>query len=437
MGASRLLNGNSGRRRALAIVTAFPFFWVVAFTSQLTAGALITCLSWFIGSPALPAWTPLVNQVVALVLATLGAWVGHKLSARLDLAAIVALCSGGQGLVVLLLLLSSFGKSGEPPAVWLLIAVAGLAHLLIGAAGPAWVVLVSRWPGSTLDPPELLRRESSQFQLANFLGPLIGGALLAARNDAVVVLALADAATWCLVLCYFLVLRRHPRYDRQPVSPASGSSSGSDDPSPRPLDVVRRDRVNLLLATAALSIMVDAPRAYLARLIQVSGGGEYLFGLVLAAGALAAAAMGLFGGRITARLSESGRAVLGMTLALFGIAGWLTATDAGWVLGALAIGAGTGLSAASISALLIEVAPKRAVASMALMGVLRRTTSVAGGIAIAGALAVGVVPLLPAVAVGTAGVALLASRNRSARRQQSGRLANSPSTSLEEPSTKT
>ena len=143
--------------------------------------------------------------------------------------------------------------------------VCGGIFLAASIGGPAWIALVTRWPGSKEASHQLLL-DSVQSQLGRFVGPLVGGILIGAVADVIQWLSLANALSFALValLAWFVCLPEdHPH--RQP-QPNRGSHS-----------VMRVMGTIPGIGIVMVAIGTDSARTFLPRFMQIDGQGEVYY----------------------------------------------------------------------------------------------------------------------------------------------------------------
>lgn len=384
------------RRRAVP----FGLFWSLALLSNTCAAAQSAAVLWLLGADGLPGGLLLVYQLAGVVGTLAGVAVGSRVTVRLGHRRCIALSSGLEAAGCLAVAAASLAPSGalDPGQAVAVAVLLSTFPFAAGIGGPAWLALVSRWPG-TAAPTRQLLLDSTQFQAGSFVGPLVGAAVLAATVFAVQVVAVVNAITFGLIAAVVLALRAGAEdvADRAPRRPWRDTSTGLlAGPS--------------VWGLTALAVSADAARVYLPRFIQEQGGQQAVYSVSLSALALAAVASAALASRlrITDRvMSAGGLGLTALALLSWGLTPQLGA--GGWVLGGLLLGCGISLATASLtSTLMSDAGEGRPAAAAGTAMAVRTGGGAAGGVVMAGVAGLGAVACLPFAVAPLAAAALVA-----------------------------
>lgn len=236
----------------------FWLFWILALVSNLASSAAVVAVLWALGDERLPVGVLLVYQLSGVVGTLAGVAVGARLAIQLGHRRCIAVSSVLAAAGVLAAGAAAWSPTGDLATgqailVALLLSVLPFAG---GIGGPAWLALVSRWPG-TREPTRQLLRDSMQFQAGRSLGPLVAAALLAATTLAVQVAAVASATAGVLVALVVLVLRPGAEDVAEPAPRRRWRNASGE--------LLRTPAV---WGIAALSLSSDGARTYLPRFVR-------------------------------------------------------------------------------------------------------------------------------------------------------------------------
>jgi len=382
------------------VTAQFRLFLAILFVSNVAGAGYSMGASWALGSPTLPVWFPLANELVAVSAALLGAQIGAAATRRFDYARAVALCSAleGASFVGGAVALALAGRSDSDVVLPLaVIGVSTLAAFFASVGAPAWTAMIYSWPDSDQSTDMRLMQESAVYQLAKSIGPLFGALLLStlAPTQSLWVLAFLNAFTFIFVSLFFVLLARRTDFgsDIEPKNTTPGNQSG-----------VRGVFTTPLISLILIAMSFDASRTYLPRLARAAGLSELAVGVTLAAIAAGATLAGFFGGRVIYNLSPATRVRFGVGLLLVPLFGWWSATTP-WVWMACAVAGGVGLALSNAAATSWHIRLRGlAGKASAEIRVARVGSGTVGGALIATALAFAVPGLLPPIAIGISAV---------------------------------
>ena len=390
---------------------SFVVFWWVALFSNTTAAAMSVAIAWTLGDESLPLMIPFLNQIAGVASGMVGTLLGARMSRSASPPVVLIRTSAIQmaTCLAIALITSLCDPRREVWAAGLLAGIYAVLPLAAGMGGPAWITLVANWPNSHRSSSELLMKESAQFHLGRFAGPLLGGALIASLIWATPLTAVLNALTFGAVLVLMQGF--------EGVADPGGKPSARTAPGWRHIarTIVASPP---LWCLAALALSLDAARFYLARLIQTAGATELAFSVTVSAAGLSATVVGLTGA-LAARWPDRVRAALGVTLAAVALALWSVAgsTDWLWPVGGIFAGAGTALASAALTSQLLALHPSDQVLAAASASMTRTVGGTSGGLLIVFALAIGVPGLLPGLVIAALASASMTFRVARSRRQ--------------------
>ncbi|WP_242086512.1 MFS transporter [Microbacterium lacticum] len=347
----------------------FGLFWVAALLSNTVAAAQVVVLAWCLSDLSLPI-TVLVALQGADLLGTLagvavGAWAVSRFGHRRTL--VVGSLLEGVACVVVAIVAFAPGNELSVGQAYLVAVLAGVAPFAAALGGPAWIVLVSRWPGTNSDTRQLLL-DGVQFQVGGFLGPLVGGAAIAAVLHALQWISAANAITFFVIAALVLALRGFPEPLVARDSRGPTWTIGSLARSPA------------IWAMAVSSLATESSRIYLPRILRQAGEGPATLSIVLALISAGAVLAGLVTSRLTLRnRTLAAFALLGLSLGLgiWAVTPYLL--PLGWFVGAVVVGAAVGIVHAPLMTMLMEQAGEDRRASGAAAGMAVRTIAGALG----------------------------------------------------------
>jgi MFS family permease len=367
----------------------FPAFWCLALVSNIASGAQAAGVMWLLGDPNLQPWVLVIYQLCGVAGTFTGVAVGSQLIPRLGHRKTLLGSSALEALFCLFIGLCSYTSQGsfsESQAYLTAICCMGMPFAA-GIGGPAWVALISCWPGTNNQTRQLLR-DNVQFQLGMFTGPILGGAALAATPFALQWLSAANAGTYIIIAVALKLMKDH--------------ETGTLSPKRHPQPTLRFFKAPPLVGIIGIALAADSARLFLARLIREANGDEFTYTVCLAILALSSAGVAA----ITSwrQISDQTASAFGLFGIALGLATWSSATYIGlpaWLAGAALIGASVALSYSSLTSLLMQTAGADNVAAGAAIGLVARTLFGSIGGLILGALvpAIGGASLLLASAL--------------------------------------
>lgn len=284
----------------------FRYVWAGESLSMVGDASYQIAYVWLVltvsHSPAVLAAVLIASSVARAALLLLGGAISDRVSART-----VMLCSHLVRGVALTTLTTAALTSGL--RVWELAGTGVLFGVADAFVGPASGSIL---PSLVCDP-DLARANAMvgvSEQVASFVGPVVGGALLAATVPAVVLAF--NAATFFVAA---LTILAAPKADRRSGQPASVSTvladlRGGIDYAARNAEV----RVVLLLVTAATLSCSGLFAVGLPTLARGMNGGPLVLGVMVSAWGLGQL-VGALGASVTGLPRRWGSLVIGMTIA--------------------------------------------------------------------------------------------------------------------------
>jgi predicted MFS family arabinose efflux permease len=342
---------------------------MVALLSNLAAGAQAVAVAWQLGDDSFPVSVLVLFQTSALVGGLLGIAIGSRLVDRLGVRRTVLVSSLLEAVVCAIVAGATITPAGGTLTLGQAFATAVAAGAGIsfaaGTGGPSWVALVSRWPGTDDETGQLLR-DNAQFQLGRFLGPILGGLVMAATLYPVQWLAAANALTFVAMAAILLAVPESRPHVRTPG--ASGTTAWL---------LLRHPA---LWAVGSLAVAADSARVFLPRLVRMADQPEVVYTTCVAVLAVTAAAGGVLGGRVS--VSERTMAVWGLLGSAAGVLAWSLASGAGamlWFVGAAVMGLSIATAAAALTTLLMRSQGEASRSRGAAFGMAARTVGGALG----------------------------------------------------------
>ena len=372
----------------------FGLFWTLAMLSNMASGAQSAGVMWLLGDPALQPWVLIVYQLCGVAGTLAGIAIGAQLIPALGRRKTLLLSSILEAAFSLLVGVFSFSPPGalsDSQAYLIAICCMGLPFAA-GIGGPAWVMLVSHWPGTNNRTQQLLR-DNVQFQLGLFTGPLVGGAVMASTHFGIQWLSIANAFTYFMIFVLLNIMK-----SREPIS--------RETKTPWAPATVRLIKSPPMIGIIGIALGADSARLFLARLVREAEGNEFVYTTCLAILALSSA----IAAGIASRHQVSDRIV--SSVGLFGIALglvlWSTASSGGlaaWFSGSILIGAAVALSYSALTSLVMHSTGANQRAAGVALGMSARTIFASIGGTLLGVL----IPIMGATSLGvTAAMSLVA-----------------------------
>lgn len=316
----------------------FPLL-LVQFVSNTGTSTNAFVAIWLLSDPSIPTYFLGLHQGVFLATLMVGTRINPAVVRQLGLRRtnVWFLVTEGCGLAALgvWLVITAMNGADTTAAVGI-IALAGLVTLASGINGPSWVSLLARWGDDDKRSSQRILADSSAFQFAAAIGPLLGAALL-----------LRSSALWLLPVLNLLsnfalagmVFRGIKRYPIRTTDPAlSTRTTTRKTPLFQSLGALP---IILLLVLAGFA---DPMRATLPIMVRESGGDAGVLALTATAFAIAAAAASFLGSEHPVARHLEGFMHRGGTFFSLGggVLFWmLLPIPVGFVLGALMVGLGT------------------------------------------------------------------------------------------------
>jgi len=356
------------------VIISYRYFWFASLLSNISAGAQSVGVMWLLGDDHLQSWVLITFQFSNLAGTLGGISLGARLINKLGFRRTVVLSSIMEFVFCIIVAASSYAPSGHLSMMQAYI-VAFLSlggPFAAGIGGPAWISLISKWPGSHSQTKQILY-DSAQFQIGRFLGPIFGGALMLVTRNEVQISSIANAATYaCIAVILFLTIEFADRV--QPAPKKALTTSGMDFVKSKPL-----------WGIAALAFSADSSRIFLARLIQQNGNSSLIYSISIAVLAVSAAGAAFMATkRAHSELSLTQIGLIGITLGLLIWTAVPMIGAIGWIIGAFFVGASVSISYASLlSRILSEFGQSSKFSGISAAMSIRTIFSALGGIVLA------------------------------------------------------
>ncbi|MDO4716761.1 MAG: hypothetical protein Q4B08_04270 [Propionibacteriaceae bacterium] len=351
------------------------WFWLLALASNLAAAAMNVAVLWALGDNRVPVIVQPLQLFGGAIGTVLGAVQGARFARRWGLIGTLKRTSLLEAAIAVAIGACAWSPTGHlsPSQSVAVVVLTGVAAFAVGAGGPAWVSLVSAWPGAGGTTKQVLR-DSTQFQLGRTIGPLIGALILGLTSYALQWSAALNALTYLAIAAFMHHLSLTGHDEGSPTRDAAPAGSIIPWRAVAPV---------LLIPIVLLAVAWDAGRVYLARVLHAAGMDGSFFSVIVSTMALAAVTAATIGLRFEARTKAL--AFIGLASCTAGLGLWGLAGNSApfWLAGAILVGAGSSLAVNATTALAVDAKPDRRPETVATLTITRTSVAAIGGMALA------------------------------------------------------